>query len=184
MNLRAGLGHLLQTPQNNLYRRPGPSRLRRRQRRAAARTTAAAENQTKAAEEVVATEEEILDVIDENVEHSPESLAVEVSEDIPEPNTLSLSTAEVAFCPEESPQIAPFLPHLAPQHTRISEQASPPPQHVPLAAHQTLSVRDELCPDDFFNQLLEQRRRREAEIQRLEDNFSYGFKPQNVKKPF
>ena len=50
-------------------------------------------------------------------------------------------------CPEDSP---PF----AHQFTRVPEQGSPQPQqHLcppPAAAHHTLRVRDELCPDEFF----------------------------------
>ena len=66
----------------------------------------------------------------------------------------------------------------------VAYQAGPPSQHLPAATHRNPRVRDELCPDDFFNQLLQQRRVNEAELQRLEDKFSFGFKPSNVKKPF
>ena len=67
----------------------------------------------------------------------------------------------------------------------VSETGAPP-QHLPAAARRIPSVCDELCPDDYFNHLLQQRRDREAQLQRLdlEDKFSFGFKPTNVKKPF
>ena len=131
VNLRAGLGFLQQAPQKPLSRRqPGPSRVRRRQRRAAARQ--AAEEAPATEEEVVAEEEgdaaeEAADIIEEILEPSPESLAVEVNENGIEEEltvagkaslTAQISTAEVVLYPEDSPP-------LAPQFTRVAEQASP-----------------------------------------------------------
>ena len=45
-------------------------------------------------------------------------------------------------------------------------------------------VRDAIVPDNHIHYLLEQKRVREAEIKKLEENFSLGFKPRNLKKPF
>ena len=129
VNLRVGLGSLQNAPRKQFsHRHPGPSRLRRRQRRAEARQAAAAAEQVAATEEVSSAEEEssATEEVAENVEPfpGPETLAVEADEDCIDKNVEEMIEPNCA------------------------EQANPSLQHLPVDA------RDEFCPDDYFNHLL------------------------------
>ena len=68
--------------------------------------------------------------------------------------------------PSPRREIVPVLTQHTPRYTRVrvAEQARPPPQHLPAAAHGTPSVRD-----DYFSHLLQQKKLREAELKRLEE---------------
>ena len=57
-------------------------------------------------------------------------------------------------------------------------------QHLGAAsAPGNCDVLDELCPDDYFTYLQEQKKKRDMEIKNLE-KFQFGFKPTNTRKPF
>ena len=92
-----------------------------------------------------------------------------------------LSTVEVAqdpFSVENTVASSPLHQYSVPA------AQTPRQHHLPASHHAGNHVCDEICHDDLFNHLLEQRRQREAEISRLEEMHPFGFKPKNFRKPF
>ena len=203
IKLELRLGDCPPAPQQkHTTRRPGPSRLRRRARRAEVRAVAAAahaassspdsaEAAVQAAVPVPPTTETAVQAT--SPKPSTANAAVQAaaasstSEAAVQVNLLSMNlNAAQAFYPHQSPRPLQQYHHAAaqaaPQHRAAQAQQVFPP-HPQATSTPRARVQDEFCEDPEFRKLLEQKRKKEKEIEELA-NKSFGFKPKSSKKPF
>ena len=73
----------------------------------------------------------------------------------------------------------------SPKQKRPAVQPVATQEPPPIRAHHNIyEVQDELCHDRTFKQLVEESKLRERELEKLETNLGFGFKPKNQRKPF
>ena len=192
--------HFPHTPKRT---RKSPSRQRRRARRAAARQECAEEEPNEETEDTVVNEnlaEEANPYENENEAASDfhPSPAPSASDPRPPPvqpagclpPQLAHRTAEPLPPPASptgyGPSAGPTPRHCHTSVTADIPRDMPPPLHQhTVAARGPSDVCDEICPDEqFYKYLQEQKRLREAEIDKLSSKINIGFKPKNARRPF